>query len=124
MCDDRGREIADFDTFSRLYPECHLVRGSLQESLTPREIGALRRRLRGFIATMALKGDYATGLVRAAGMTELQCRFAQADDAKVVGSWLNARKVAGNGFASHRTFVVTDAVREGLKAYGRSSAGA
>ena len=69
---------------------------------------------------MVPKGDFATGLVRAAGTIELQCRFAEGDDAKMVGSWLNARKVAGHGFASHRTFVLTDAVREGLKAYGRS----
>ena len=120
MSDHRGREIADFDTFGRLYPECHLVRGRLQETLSSREIGALRRRLRGFIGAMVPKGDFATGLVRAAGTIELQCRFAEGDDAKMVGSWLNARKVAGHGFASHRTFVLTDAVREGLKAYGRS----
>ena len=121
MSDCRGREIADFDTFNRLYPDCHLVRASLQEALSSREIGALRRRLRGFIGTMAPRGDYVTGLVRTADATELQCRFADREDARVVGAWLNARKVAAHGFASHRTFVLTEAVREGLKAYGRSN---
>ena len=120
IADRTGREIGDLDTFGRRHPEYHLLRGRLDDGVTSREIGVLRRRLRGFLGSLPLKGDYVTALVRTEDLTELHCRFADSDDAEIAAAWFNARKAAPQGHGSHRCFVLDQALRQGLSRYGRS----
>jgi hypothetical protein len=115
-----GGEIGDFDSFDRLYPHCHLLTGSLGDAFSSRDIGVLRRRMRGLLGALPLKGAYVTGLVRTADRTELQCRFSESDDAQMAGAWLKARKDPLPGYASHLLFVVDDSLRDELRRYGRS----
>ena len=115
-----GGEIGDFDSFDRLYPQCHLLTGSLGEDFSSRDIGVLRRRVRGFLGALPLKGAYVTGLVRTVDRAELQCRFSDSDDAQMAGAWFKARKDSLPGYASHRFFVFDEPLRDELKRYGRN----
>ncbi|HEX9326430.1 MAG TPA: hypothetical protein VF915_07940 [Reyranella sp.] len=82
----------DWTTFLAAHPKGHLVAGHVPEP-SPTGLKRLRRLMQALIEGQAPAGDYATAIVRRRDITEIQCGFANRDDAERVGARLGARSV-------------------------------
>ncbi|MFZ5781357.1 MAG: hypothetical protein ACOY4R_14290 [Pseudomonadota bacterium] len=102
----------DLATFGQLHPTSHVVVGVVSGSFAAPDFAALRRHLRRLIESLAIEGDYATGLVRTAESTEIHCMFERAEDADRLDAWMKERFHEPTG---RWQFVIDDEVRQALR---------
>jgi len=113
---DRKPRHLDFTTFSLAHANAHLVAGAILDEPRTVDLANLRRLLRRFIETLDIGGDYATGLVRTADTTEIQCWFSSAAGAQAFAAWCDARPTERyTGFETQRCFVIDASFAAALK---------
>jgi hypothetical protein len=97
--------------FIRLHPTAHLVAASVVPPRAGHHLARLRWLLNQLIREQAPPGNFATAIVRVAGVAEIHCSFAAKADADRLASLVKARSVRRpdgltSGWASHRAFAL------------------
>lgn len=113
--------LLDFDSFSRLHPQAHLVAASVPARFNSTDLRALGNGCRKLLQILPVHADFAIGVVRNSGKPEFRCLFAESSDAAKFGACLGARHVSKHAFASQRRFALDETFLEGLRtATGRA----
>jgi hypothetical protein len=111
----------DWMTFLAVHPKAHLVAAHVPEP-SAIVLKRLRRLMQALIDSEDLTADYATAIVRRHDITEIQCGFAERDDAERIGARLGAKPVAASeGWLSESRLQLDERVESALELPRRSS---
>lgn len=111
----------DWMTFLAAHPKAHLLAAHVPDP-SAMALKRLRRLIQTLIDGEDPAADYATAIVRRRDITEIQCGFAERDDAERVGARLGARPVtASEGWLSESYLQLDEHVESMLQPRKRTS---
>jgi len=111
----------DWTTFHTTHPRAHLLAAHVPEA-SPAVLKRLRRLMQAMIDGEAPAGDYTTAIVRHRDITEIQCGFADRNDADRAGGRLGARPVPASGeWLSERSLQLDEDTEFALEGKARRS---
>jgi hypothetical protein len=102
--------------FTRGHPNAHLVAAVVRPPRSPHHLARLQNLLDDLIASMPPASEYATAIVRRAGVAQIHCGFADETDADRFARLAGARAARQIGnWASRRCFTLDASTELGLR---------